>query len=212
MKLIITTILLFISLVGYGQKDLVKQGFIENNTSFTAAVEFTVRAGEYSQKLEGFYTLDDNFQYLQLDTAEFFTLNGKQIKVSNAEKKLAVFENGAVNMTNFLFDQKSLGNFYFPSKVETTEEGYKIELIPIESVKTVLGNTTVLLDKTFKIRSMFYKLPESNPFNISSLEIKYLNRIESTDTSLDPHLFFEFSDKDQLIIKKKYTNYTIIAQ
>ena len=209
---VITTITLFLccSFLSNAQEDdRVRELIISSNKEYSASIELEIKAGEKLQQLKGSFTMNADFQYMSLSSAEFFTFNKKQIKVSNEEKKLAVYDSGMVSLGSFLFSEENAINFFFPSKVKTTTSGYEVVLLPIDNMRKTLGETTIYLDKEYKIKSVLYVLPSSNPYGIDSLKMYYTNRIETVDLTKSPNLFFEFID-DQLVINKAYTNYTIL--
>lgn len=190
------------------QQDI-KELIIESNESYSASIELIITAGDQSQKLKGDFTMNKEFQYMSLESAEFFTFNKKQIKVSNEEKKLAVYNTGVASMSDFLFNKEDFINFHFPAQVKETEGEYQLVLIPIDNMKNLIGKTTITMDRDYKIQSVIYKMPSSNPFGIDVLTINYLDRIDQVDMTKSPDQFFKFKD-DQLTILNTYTNYTLM--
>lgn len=211
MRILIASIVIIgYSLYGSAQKEnTIRDLILTNNKVYSANIELEIKAGEEQKKLKGAFTMNDDFQYMSLSNSEFYVFDNKQIKVSNDDKKLAVYDSGMVTLGNFLFSDENAINFFFPSKVKTTEGGYEVVILPIDNMRKTLGETTIYLDKNYKIKSVLYVLPSSNPYGIDSLKMYYINRTETVDLTKSPGMFFSFKD-NQLVINKTYTNYTIL--
>lgn len=210
LRIFICGVFCICSTLMHAQDDFNVQLLKDRNFNYSSDVSFLIHSGDQSEMLTGTYITTDVFQYLRLDTAEFYTYNNMQVKVSNTDKKLKLYKDVPVfDLSRLAFNEKSYDYFHFPTVLEVNDQGYTLQLRPIDSVNNTMGDTTLLLGLDYRIRSIIYELPQFNPYGIDAIELKFNNRVEQVDDSKHPLNYFDYVD-GELTVKKQYTNYTIL--
>ncbi len=180
------------------------------NLNFTSQLTLTVTAGDYTQDLSGKTTVNETFQYVQIGSGEFYTYDRVQVKVSNTEKKVAYYPIEFMQeIQSFKFDKEFLEAFYYLKNPDVIESGYQFELIPLDNYRSLLGQTTIRTDKDFKINQITYTFPTPNPYGVSKMIYNFTNRVEKTDLTKDPTLYFK-KTTNEFILLKKYSSYELI--